>query len=93
MFTIGQRIRVIRSSLIDRQATGRIVNVLMGMVRVELDAPHDGRSAMWFGDDQVILDTDSCPRCAGDHDRIDRREPCPTVDVTGGPFDPGNRKP
>jgi hypothetical protein len=22
-------------------------------------------------------DDDPCPRCGGDHDRIDRREPCP----------------
>jgi hypothetical protein len=72
MFTIGQQVRIIRSSLIDRQATGRVVNVLMEMVRVELDKPHDGRSAMWFGFDQVA----AIP-----------------VDVTGGPFDPGNRKP
>ena len=24
---------------------------------------------------------DPCPRCGGDHDRIDRREPCPMVEA------------
>jgi hypothetical protein len=26
-----------------------------------------------------LLPADPCPRCGGDHDRIDRREPCPTT--------------
>jgi hypothetical protein len=28
-----------------------------------------------------IAETDPCPRCGGDHDRIDAREPCPTYDA------------
>jgi hypothetical protein len=27
------------------------------------------------------LDDDPCPRCGGDHDRLDRREPCPMVEA------------
>jgi hypothetical protein len=30
--------------------------------------------------DMASLELDTCPRCGGDHDRIDRREPCPTDD-------------
>jgi hypothetical protein len=29
-----------------------------------------------------IDDDDPCPRCGGDHDRIDRREPCPEPEPT-----------
>ena len=25
--------------------------------------------------------SDPCPRCGGDHDRIDRRDPCPVTDT------------
>jgi hypothetical protein len=28
---------------------------------------------------RVREEDDPCPRCGGDHDRIDRREPCPTL--------------
>lgn len=28
-------------------------------------------------------DDDPCPRCGGDHDRIDSRDPCPVEEVSG----------
>ncbi len=28
-----------------------------------------------------VSEDDPCPRCGGDHDRIDRREPCPDEQV------------
>jgi hypothetical protein len=34
---------------------------------------------VWQCDSQECIDAaDPCPRCDGDHDRIDKREPCPT---------------
>lgn len=27
----------------------------------------------------LLEEEDPCPRCGGEHDRIDRREPCPTT--------------
>jgi hypothetical protein len=32
-----------------------------------------------------INDLDPCPRCGGDHDRIDKREPCPPLHSEAAP--------
>jgi hypothetical protein len=51
---------------------------------------HDGTCCpgsirQWHQDHDLLPpepDDDPCPRCGGDHDRIDRREPCPEPEPT-----------